>query len=268
MPELPEVETTLRGIEPFISAHQVVRLTVKQPSLRWPVTSGIESIVPGQTINRVFRRAKYLIFQLDEGSILVHLGMSGSLRIVDDSAVWRKHDHIEMEMSNGYLLRYHDPRRFGCWLWSASEHKQLSRLGPEPQTDAFNGELLYQLSRNRKMAVKPFIMDSAVVVGVGNIYAAEALFRSGIRPDRAASRVSKKRYQELAKNIKDILATAIEQGGTTLRDFVNSDGEPGYFQQSLDVYGRGGEPCKVCQRILKEIRLGQRSSVFCVSCQS
>lgn len=267
MPELPEVETTLRGIEPYISSQQVVTLTVKQPALRWPVTENIDSIVCGQTIHRVVRRAKYLIFKLDQGSILVHLGMSGSLRIVNGSAAWRKHDHIEMKMSNGYVLRFHDPRRFGCWLWSASEHVQLSKLGPEPLADDFNGDLLYQLSRKRKMAVKPFIMDSSVVVGVGNIYAAESLFRSGIRPDRVASRISKKRYQVLAKNIKGILATAIDQGGTTLRDFVNSDGEPGYFQQSLDVYGRGGEPCKLCQRNLKEIRLGQRSSVFCTNCQ-
>ena len=268
MPELPEVETTLRGIEPYISAQQIVSLTVKQPALRWPVTAGIESIVSGQTLHRVVRRAKYLIFEMDHGSILVHLGMSGSLRIVNSSTSWRKHDHIEILMSNGYALRFHDPRRFGCWLWSADEHSQLSKLGPEPLSDKFNGDLLYQLSRKRKMAVKPFIMDSSVVVGVGNIYAAESLFRSGIRPDRAASRISIKRYQVLAKNVKQILATAIEQGGTTLRDFVNSDGEPGYFQQSLDVYGRGGEPCKVCQRTLKEIRLGQRSSVFCSNCQS
>ena len=204
---------------------------------------------------------------MDHGSILVHLGMSGSLRIVNGATAWRKHDHIEMQMSNGHVLRFHDPRRFGCWLWSADEHSQLSKLGPEPLSDDFNGDLLYQLSRSRKMAVKPFIMDSSVVVGVGNIYAAESLFRSGIRPDRAASRISIKRYQVLAENIKEILATAIQQGGTTLRDFVNSDGEPGYFQQSLDVYGRGGEPCKVCQRTLKEIRLGQRSSVFCSNCQ-
>ena len=165
MPELPEVETTLRGIEPFISAQQIVRLTVKQPALRWPVTAGIGSIVSGQTLHQVVRRAKYLIFEMDHGSILVHLGMSGSLRIVNSSTSWRKHDHIEMLMSNGYALRFHDPRRFGCWLWSADEHSQLSKLGPEPLSDQFSGDLLYQLSRKRKMAVKPFIMDSSVVVG-------------------------------------------------------------------------------------------------------
>jgi formamidopyrimidine-DNA glycosylase len=172
-----------------------------------------------------------------------------------------------MQVGNGYALRYHDPRRFGCWLWSSVEHAQLGNLGPEPLSDEFNGDLLYRLSRMRKIAVKPFIMDGSVVVGVGNIYAAESLFRSGIRPDRGASKVSRKRYQVLASNIKDILASAIQQGGTTLRDFVNSDGEPGYFQQSLDVYGRAGKPCKLCQRALKEMRLGQRSSVFCVNCQ-
>ena len=207
MPELPEVETTLRGIEPYISSYQVVSLTVRQPSLRWPVTEDIGSIVSGQIIQRVVRRAKYLIFVMDHGSILVHLGMSGSLRIVNGATAWRKHDHIEMQMSNGHILRFHDPRRFGCWLWSASEHGQLSKLGPEPLSDEFDGDLLYRLSCNRRMAVKPFIMDSATVVGVGNIYAAESLFRSGIRPDRMASKISKKRYQVLAKNIRAYFLT-------------------------------------------------------------
>jgi formamidopyrimidine-DNA glycosylase len=172
-----------------------------------------------------------------------------------------------MQMSNGSVLRYHDPRRFGCWLWSESEHSQLARLGPEPLSADFDGDRLFQLSRNRKMAVKPFIMDNNTVVGVGNIYASEALFRSGIRPDRGAGRISKQRYLNLADHIKDVLAAAIKQGGTTLRDFVNGNGEPGYFQQTLSVYGRGGQECDVCQTILKEIRLGQRSSVYCPSCQ-
>lgn len=267
MPELPEVETTLRGIKPYLGSQQIVQLTVKQPSLRWPVTDNLHAIVQGQKIHSLWRRAKYLILQLDRGSMLIHLGMSGSLRIIESSEAWRKHDHIEMQLSNGYGLRYHDPRRFGCWLWSADEHSQLSKLGPEPLDDEFNGDYLYQLSRNRRLAVKPFIMDGAVVVGVGNIYAAESLFRSGISPQRPASRISTKRYQLLAENIKNVLSAAINQGGTTLRDFVSSDGEPGYFQQSLDVYGRAGQSCKVCQGRLKEIRLGQRSSVFCPNCQ-
>ena len=267
MPELPEVETTLRGIEPFVGQQQILQLTVKQPRLRWPVTEGIESVVSGQQIRSLTRRAKYLLFDLDRGSILVHLGMSGSLRIVAPSEPWRKHDHIEMRLNNGHGLRYHDPRRFGCWLWSANQHSQLEKLGPEPLSDGFDGDLLYAASRNRKVAVKPFIMNNAVVVGVGNIYASEALFRSGIRPDRPACSISKQRYQRLAEHIKQVLASAIHQGGTTLRDFVNSKGEPGYFQQSLDVYGRAGQPCNVCMRPLKELKLGQRSSVFCSNCQ-
>ena len=268
MPELPEVETTLRGIAPFVENQKIVDLTVRQPRLRWPVTENIQDIVRGQNIRQLTRRAKYILLGLDQGSILIHLGMSGSLRIVEPSEGWRKHDHIEMQLNNNQALRYHDPRRFGCWLWSHTEHAQLSHLGPEPLSNEFDGDRLYSASRSRKMAVKPFIMTNSVVVGVGNIYATEALFRSGIRPDRAACKISKKRYDVLAKNIKGVLAAAIHQGGTTLRDFVNSDGQPGYFQQSLDAYGRAGKPCKLCKTSLKELRLGQRSSVFCPKCQT
>lgn len=267
MPELPEVETTLRGIEPFINQQCITQLTIKQAALRWPVTDNIESVVQGQKIQALWRRAKYLVLKLDRGSMLIHLGMSGSLRIAEFSEAWRKHDHIEMRLGNGRGLRYHDPRRFGCWLWSMGEHPQLQKLGPEPLSEDFDGDLLYRISRRRKISVKPFIMSNEVVVGVGNIYASEALFRSGIRPDRAAGTISKQRYQRLANNIKDVLAAAIHQGGTTLRDFVNSDGQPGYFQQSLDVYGRAGQPCKRCKHKLKELKLGQRSSVFCATCQ-
>ncbi|MCT2529320.1 bifunctional DNA-formamidopyrimidine glycosylase/DNA-(apurinic or apyrimidinic site) lyase [SAR92 clade bacterium H921] len=267
MPELPEVETTLRGIEPWITGQIIDLITVRQGSLRWPVTEGMAEIVQGQAVLAVRRRAKYLIIQLGHGSMLIHLGMSGSLRLTDRALEWRKHDHIEMQLSNGSTLRYHDPRRFGCWLWSANDHSQLARLGPEPLSDAFDSEHLFTLSRKRKMAVKPYIMDNNIVVGVGNIYASEALFRSGIRPDRAAGRISHQRYRVLSGHIKEVLAAAIEQGGTTLRDFVNGNGEPGYFQQTLDVYGRGGQACYKCQGALKEIKLGQRSSVFCPSCQ-
>ncbi|MGB1159479.1 MAG: bifunctional DNA-formamidopyrimidine glycosylase/DNA-(apurinic or apyrimidinic site) lyase [Porticoccaceae bacterium] len=267
MPELPEVETTLRGIEPFVSAQQITQLRVRQPALRWPVTDNIEALMQGQYIRSVTRRAKYLIFHLDHGSLLVHLGMSGSLRIVNNDQSWRKHDHIHMQLSNDRGLRYHDPRRFGCWLWTADYHPQLKDLGPEPLSAQFNGDWLYQRSRGRKLAVKPFIMTNSVVVGVGNIYASEALFRSGIRPDRAAARISSARYQRLAQHIKEVLAAAIDLGGTTLRDFVNTEGQPGYFQQTLDVYGRAGQHCNVCQGVLREIRLGQRSSVFCHNCQ-
>ncbi len=267
MPELPEVETTLRGIEPYIAGAVIDKLKVYNGSLRWPVTQGISEIVKGQRLLSLRRRAKYLLLQLEQGSMMIHLGMSGSLRLVDKNTERRKHDHIEMRMSNGACLRYHDPRRFGAWLWSEGEHHQLDHLGPEPLTNEFSGERLYDLSRKRKIAVKPFIMDNKTVVGVGNIYASEALFRSGIRPDREAGRVSLQRYHVLASNIKDVLQAAIEQGGTTLRDFVNGNGEPGYFQQTLAVYGRGGEPCVACGKALSEIRLGQRSSVFCGRCQ-
>jgi len=267
MPELPEVETTLRGIEPHITGHLIAQFTVHNGSLRWPVTGGISEIVQGQRVVAVTRRAKYLLLQLERGSMMVHLGMSGSLRLVDPSEARRKHDHIEMLMSNGKCLRYHDPRRFGAWLWSENGHRQLDHLGPEPLTEDFGADRLFLLSRNRKMAIKPFIMDNYVVVGVGNIYAAEALFRSGIRPDREAGKVSRVRYEKLTVNIKDILQAAIVQGGTTLRDFVNGNGEPGYFQQTLMAYGRGGQPCYQCQKELRDIRLGQRSSVFCPSCQ-
>lgn len=267
MPELPEVETTLRGVEPWIVNRTISQLTVRQGSLRWPVTPGLTNIAQGQKVCALRRRAKYLIMQLERGSMLVHLGMSGSLRMVELGTEWRKHDHIEMQMSNGSILRYHDPRRFGCWLWSEAEHSQLTRLGPEPLSEDFDGHRLYQLSRKRKMAVKPFIMDNNTVVGVGNIYASEALYRSGIRPDRAAGNIAEKRYMVLSGHIKEVLKAAIEQGGTTLRDFVNGNGEPGYFQQTLAVYGRGGQPCRHCGTLLKEIKLGQRSSVFCPNCQ-
>ncbi|MFQ3226994.1 MAG: formamidopyrimidine-DNA glycosylase [Porticoccaceae bacterium] len=267
MPELPEVETTLKGIEPFIKEQKINKLIVRQGSLRWPVTEGIESIVEGQTVIAVSRRAKYLIMQLERGSMLVHLGMSGSLRVVSEDTEWRKHDHIELQLVNGACLRYHDPRRFGSWLWSLGEHQQLAHLGPEPLSTDFDGALLWRKAKARKISVKPFIMDNKIVVGVGNIYASEALFRSGIRPDRPAGKISKQRYESLATHIKDVLAAAIEQGGTTLRDFVNSSGEPGYFQQTLAVYGRAGKGCITCAGVLKDIRLGQRSSVFCPQCQ-
>ena len=267
MPELPEVETTLRGILPWLKGAQIATIIVRQPSLRWPVTGDIDERVAGQTIVGLSRRAKYLCLQLEYGSMLIHLGMSGSVRIVSSGDRWRKHDHIELQITSGRALRYHDPRRFGSWLWSDKDHWQLRNLGPEPLSDDFDGEHLYTLARRRKVAVKPFIMTNAVVVGVGNIYASEALFMSGIRPDRSAGRISLRRYRHLSDNIKVVLARAIEQGGTTLRDFVNSSGKPGYFQQRLVVYGRAGQACVNCLGVLREQRLGQRSSVYCAVCQ-
>lgn len=267
MPELPEVETTRRGIAPYLEGARISELRVHNPALRWPVDAGLSDLASGAQILGVGRRAKYLRLQLSTGEVLVHLGMSGSLRIDDPETRRRKHDHIEVLLDNGYCLRYCDPRRFGAWLYGENAVAALANLGPEPLTTAFDGDLLWRRSRGRKLAVKPFIMDNAVVVGVGNIYATEALFLSGIRPDRPAGKISAKRYGVLAEKIKQVLSAAIAQGGTTLRDFVSGKGEPGYFQQQLNVYGRGGKPCSCCGRVLREMRLGQRSSVYCPGCQ-
>ncbi|MBN4075125.1 MAG: DNA-formamidopyrimidine glycosylase [SAR86 cluster bacterium] len=270
MPELPEVETTCRGIQPHIEGKTVKSVLVRQPQLRWPVSAELGEILPGQRINKVSRRGKYLLLETKAGCVLIHLGMSGSLRITKKSEEVKKHDHVDIIMKNGAILRYHDPRRFGCMLWAGQQpfkHVLLEKLGPEPLTDDFNADHLFALSRKRNAAIKNFIMDGHIVVGVGNIYANEALFAAGIKPRRAAGKVSKAAYIRLVAAIKAILAEAIEQGGTTLRDFVGGDGKPGYFKQSLSVYGRGGESCVNCQTTLKEIRLGQRSTVYCPKCQ-
>ena len=267
MPELPEVETTLRGIRPFLLGETIADIIIRQRSLRWPVTEGIETSIRGSAIKEISRRAKYLQFHLDNGSMLVHLGMSGSLRVLKQPGVWKKHDHIELKLNSGNMLRYHDPRRFGSWLWSQGGHWQLEKLGPEPLSEGFDGAYLYRLSKRRQVAVKAFIMNNSVVVGVGNIYASESLFLSGIRPDRPAGRISKKRYTMLADNIKITLKRAIDRGGTTLRDYSNGNGDPGYFKQELFVYARNGLPCLNCLSQLTEKRIGQRSSVFCMRCQ-
>lgn len=269
MPELPEVETTRRGVSPHCRGARVTGVQVREPRLRWPVPVQLPSLLSGQRIMEVERRAKYLLFRTAAGSLLVHLGMSGSLRVADPADLPGKHDHIDILLDNGACLRYNDPRRFGCFLWlePAEQHPLLSHLGPEPLSPGFDGKLLYSLSRGRKSPVKHFIMDAKVVVGVGNIYANEVLFLSGIDPRRAAGRISLARYLVLADRIKQVLTSAIEQGGTTLRDFVGGDGKPGYFAQQLYVYGRGGAPCKRCGAVLRERALGQRTTVFCVACQ-
>ncbi|MDH4041668.1 MAG: bifunctional DNA-formamidopyrimidine glycosylase/DNA-(apurinic or apyrimidinic site) lyase [Gammaproteobacteria bacterium] len=269
MPELPEVETTRRGVAPYCLGEAVQALVVREPRLRWPVPPRLAEQIAGQVIEAVNRRGKYLLFSTAAGSLLVHLGMSGSLRVVDPAQAPGKHDHIDIRLRSGACLRYHDPRRFGCFLWlePGEQHPLLSHLGPEPLDGEFGGDHLYRLSRGRTSAVKSFIMDSKVVVGVGNIYANEVLFLSGIHPRRAAGRVSQARYGVLANNIKRVLTSAVELGGTTLRDFVGGDGKPGYFAQQLYVYGRAGEVCKGCGGLLREIRLGQRTTVFCVTCQ-
>ncbi|WP_220812452.1 bifunctional DNA-formamidopyrimidine glycosylase/DNA-(apurinic or apyrimidinic site) lyase [Pseudomonas paralcaligenes] len=269
MPELPEVETTRRGIAPHLEGQRVSRVLVRERRLRWPIPEDLDVRLSGQRIECVERRAKYLLINAEAGTLIGHLGMSGNLRLVPVGAPVAKHEHVDIELESGLALRYTDPRRFGALLWSADplNHELLARLGPEPLTDAFDGDRLFHLSRGRSMAVKPFIMDNAVVVGVGNIYATEALFAAGIDPRREAGRISRARYAALALEIKRILAHAIERGGTTLRDFVGGDGQPGYFQQELFAYGRGGEFCKSCGATLRELKLGQRASVYCPKCQ-
>lgn len=272
MPELPEVETTCRGIEKHIEGHTIASVVVRQPSLRYRIPKNFAQQCETKKIQSVSRRAKYILLNFEKGGgLLIHLGMSGSLRVVKGKAreEIKKHDHVDFVFKKGQILRYHDPRRFGLILFADNvvEHDLLTKLGPEPLHENFNADYLHAQSRKRKLAVKPFIMDQKVVVGVGNIYAAEALFMSGISPKKPAAKISKQKYTELVKNIKIILKRAIEQGGTTLRDFVNSDGQPGYFKQQLFVYGRAGEACLKCDTTLKDITLGQRSTVYCPSCQ-
>ena len=269
MPELPEVETTRRGIEPYLVGQRVSRVLVRDRRLRWPIPEDLDVRLSGQRIQAVERRAKYLLIKAESGTLIVHLGMSGSLRLVDAELPAAKHEHVDILLESGQALRYTDPRRFGAMLWSHEPlaHVLLASLGPEPLGEDFDGDRLYRLSRGRSMAVKPFIMDNAVVVGVGNIYASEALFAAGIDPRRPAGSISRARYLKLGEEIRRILAMAIERGGTTLRDFVGGDGKPGYFQQELFVYGRAGELCKNCGGTLREIRLGQRASVYCARCQ-
>lgn len=269
MPELPEVETTRRGIAPHCEGQTVTKVTVRDPRLRWPIPVDLAERLEGQVIRSVDRRAKYLFLCLDTGTVIVHLGMSGSLRVITDNAPAAAHDHVELALQSGVILRFNDPRRFGCWLWAddTSGHPLISRLGPEPLAPEFGGRLLFQLSRKKQTPVKSFIMDNHVVVGVGNIYANEALYKAGIHPKRKAGRISLDRYNRLADAIKETLSAAILMGGTTLRDFVNSDGKPGYFAQSLLVYGRADQPCPECGTNLREIRMSGRSTVYCPRCQ-
>ncbi|HZH43158.1 MAG TPA: bifunctional DNA-formamidopyrimidine glycosylase/DNA-(apurinic or apyrimidinic site) lyase [Lysobacter sp.] len=269
MPELPEVETTRRGLAPHVEGRRVREVLLRRADLRWPIPPEVRAQLPGQRIRRVRRRAKYLLLDTDAGSALLHLGMSGSLRVLPHDTPVRAHDHVDVVLDSQRVLRFNDPRRFGCLLWQApgDTHPLLQGLGPEPLSDGFDGNYLFALSRGRRAPVKTFLMDQAVVVGVGNIYAAEALFRAGISPLREAGRVSRERYAALAETVRAILVYAIERGGTTLRDFLSPDGAPGYFEQELAVYGRGGEPCVQCGRALKHGVLGQRATVWCARCQ-
>ncbi len=274
MPELPEVETTRAGLAPHLEGRRVRSVLLRRPDLRWPIPPEVSERLPGQRIAAVRRRAKYLLLDTDAGSALLHLGMSGSLRVLPAATPVREHDHVDFALQGasgtpGRVLRFNDPRRFGCLLWQppGETHALLRELGPEPLSEAFDGDYLFARSRGRSAPVKTFLMDQKVVVGVGNIYAAEALFAAGISPLRAAGKVSRERYAALAGEVKRILAHAIARGGTTLRDFLAPDGAPGYFEQELAAYGRGGEPCPRCDRPLKQAMVGQRASVWCARCQ-
>lgn len=271
MPELPEVETTRRGIEPLIIHKNISAVTIRNAGLRWPVPELLPDILPGQHVLAVERRSKYLLLRLERGTLLIHLGMSGHLRLIDGGAERRKHDHVELIFDDGTVLCYNDPRRFGSMLWTADDplqHERLRGLGPEPLSDAFTAAYLYGRSRNRCVAVKPFLMDAKVVVGVGNIYANEALFRAGIAPQKLTGKVGRKEFSRLVGAVQDILRLAIDAGGTTIRDFADTDGRPGYFRQELCVYGRSGMPCVNCREPIRRIRLGQRSTYFCPKCQT
>jgi formamidopyrimidine-DNA glycosylase len=274
VPELPEVETTLRGIRPHLEGRRIERLLVRDPRLRQPIPPDLAPRLAGQPVLGLERRAKYLLIELGAGTLILHLGMSGSLRILGAGTPPLIHDHLDLVLSDGRALRLHDPRRFGLFLWTPdppelarARHPLLRGLGPEPLEDGFDGDRLHRQAQGRRIAVKSLIMDAAVVVGVGNIYANESLFLAGIHPARPCNRIGLPRYRRLADTIRTVLASAIRQGGTTLRDFVKEDGNPGYFAQSLKVYGRAGEPCPSCGAPVRERRIGQRSSFYCPHCQ-
>lgn len=268
MPELPEVETSRRGIEPHLAGATILHAIVRNSRLRWPVSEEIHRL-SDQPVLSVQRRAKYLLLELHTGWIIIHLGMSGSLRVLAEERPPAKHDHVDLVMSNGKTLRYTDPRRFGAWLWSSdlATSNVLAHLGPEPLSEAFSAEYLLHKSQGKRTPIKPWLMDNKLVVGVGNIYASESLFAAGIHPDRQAMTLSDEEAALLVNTIKAVLLRAIEQGGTTLRDFLQTDGKPGYFAQELQVYGRAGEPCRVCATPLLSSKHAQRSTFFCPVCQ-
>lgn len=271
MPELPEVETTRRGILPHCQQQTITDVIIRNRHLRWPIASTLASQIRNLRINDVQRRAKYLLFATDNGTLILHLGMSGSLRVSDKHEVIKKHDHVDIVLSNQMILRFNDPRRFGSLHWTrqpVEKHKLIRALGPEPLGRLFTAQYLYSISRNRKVAVKNFIMNSHIVVGVGNIYASESLYLAGIHPGRAASRISLQRYEKLRVAIQETLQAAIESGGSTLNDFIKPDGQPGYFQHHFRVYGKTGQPCEQCGQLISKIDLGQRSTFYCKTCQN
>ena len=269
MPELPEVEVCRRGIEPHVLNQNVSDVVVRNAKMRWPITPNISDIC-GEKIINVNRRAKYLLLETSKGILMLHLGMSGTIRVIDKDTLVTKHDHFDLVLENGLALRLNDPRRFGSVLWiteDINEHSLIKKLGPEPLSPDFSDDFLYKKSRNKTVPIKTFLMNNHVVVGVGNIYANEALFLAGILPTVKAGDINKERYNRLTDIIKQVLGAAIEQGGTTLKDFTQADGRPGYFAQSLFVYGRSGQACLTCKETLLEIRQANRSSVFCPCCQ-
>ncbi len=268
MPELPEVETTCRGIAPHLEGATITAIEIRNPRLRWPIPESVQQAC-GHPVMAVRRRAKYIIIEVAGGALLLHLGMSGSVRVLLEAATPRKHDHFDLVTPHA-IVRYCDPRRFGSFTWCDTpieSHPLLAALGPEPLSDAFSGDHLYKRARGRRAAVKNFIMDGRIVVGVGNIYASEALFMAGIHPARPAGRISRARYAGLAGAIRDVLARAIRQGGTTLRDFSGAGGTPGYFAQELLAYEREGQPCLQCGATIHRRVIGQRSSYYCPACQ-
>ena len=271
MPELPEVETTRRSVAPHVVGRRIAALHVYDRRLRWPVPAGLPKRVTGRTVDALDRRSKYLLFRMGTDTLLMHFGMTGSLRVYTGAAPARRpHDHIDVVLDSGATLRYHDPRRFGAMLWlpaPAEAHPLLASLGPEPFDAAFDAGYLHRQTRRRSAAIKLALMDSALVVGVGNIYANESLLRAGIRPTLPARRVSKARLARLIDAVRMTLTAAIDKGGSTLRDYVNGNGEPGYFQHTYFVYGREGEPCRVCATPIRSVRQGGRATTYCPRCQ-
>lgn len=267
MPELPEVEVSCMGITPHLVGQTIRRLTFRTPKLRWDIPMELKQL-EGHVIRDIRRRAKYLIIETDAGCAIVHLGMSGSLRVLDAELSPAKHDHVDLVLTNGKVLRYNDPRRFGAWLFSQDgEHAVLGHMGPEPLTDDFNADYMLQKAVNKRVAVKQFIMDNKVVVGVGNIYASESLFSAKVHPTRAAGSLTLVEWENLVADIKKVLAMSIQQGGTTLKDFAQADGKPGYFAQELQVYGKAGKPCPSCGEEIEALKIGQRNTFFCSCCQ-
>ena len=270
MPELPEVETTRRGIAPHARKRRIVTLAVYEPRLRWPIARTLAAAVAGQRIRQVGRRAKYLLLKLDGGTLLLHLGMSGNLRAVPVATPRLKHDHFDLQLDSGMALRFNDPRRFGSLLLAdgdARAHPLLRDLAPEPFAKAFDAAYLYRISRGRRVSLKQLIMNSHLVVGVGNIYASEALFRARLRPTRRAASLTRAEAARLVRAVRTVLRLAIRAGGTTLRDYLGADGAPGYFRQRLYVYERKGKPCRRCRTAVKALTQGQRSTYYCPSCQ-